>query len=158
MRLARPARQGGGPEPHVHDCQDTCPLVAQQIRGALDDLSGGRARRRCAALALSVDPANDTPDQAQAFLLERRVRGYLDFLLGHAARAAAGVARVRLRPADRRAGAQLLRGADRQRGRQRVGFPVNYLTPEALAHDLELLLRTPQRGRSSRREIRDREL
>jgi hypothetical protein len=26
-------------------------------------------------------------------------------------------------------------------GRQRIGFPVSFLTPEALAHDLRLLVR-----------------
>ncbi len=33
--------------PMYTTCEDTCPLVAQQIRGALDDLSGDRARARC---------------------------------------------------------------------------------------------------------------
>ena len=31
-------------------------------------------------------------------------------------------------------------------GRQRVGFPVNFLTPEALAHDLRLLVREATRS------------
>ena len=62
-------------------CQDTCPLTAQQVRGALDDLSGDQ-REGVRGLALSVDPANDTADSARRFLVERRVSGYLDFLLG----------------------------------------------------------------------------
>ncbi|MEA2385586.1 MAG: hypothetical protein QOH72_5557, partial [Solirubrobacteraceae bacterium] len=37
-------------------CRDTCPLTATQIRGALDDLG-----RDVPALAVSVDPVNDTP-------------------------------------------------------------------------------------------------
>jgi len=37
-------------------CRDTCPLTATQIRGALDDLKAPPP-----ALAVSVDPVNDTP-------------------------------------------------------------------------------------------------
>ncbi len=120
-------------------CQDTCPLTAQQVRGALDDLSGAQ-RNDVRALALSVDPANDTADSARRFLLERRVSGYLDFLLGP---------RSELQPVWRDYG--FAPQTDKQehnsyvvlidkRGRQRVGFPVDYLTPEDLAHDIRVLL------------------
>ena len=124
--------------PMYATCDETCPVSAQQIRGALDDLSGAE-RERIRAFALSVDPANDTPDRAQEFLLNRRLRGYLDFLLG---------TRRELQPVWREYGfapqteerehnsyVVLLDG----KGRQRVGFPVSFLTPEALAHDLRLL-------------------
>jgi len=120
-------------------CEDTCPLTAQQVRGALDDLSDDQ-RGEVRALALSVDPANDTPDSARKFLVERRVSGYLDFLLG---------AHSDLEPVWRDYGfapqtkeqehnsyVVLIDGS----GRQRVGFPVDYLTPEHLAHDIEVLL------------------
>jgi protein SCO1 len=120
-------------------CQDTCPLTAQQVRGALDDLSGAQ-RDNVRALALSVDPANDTADSARRFLVERRVSGYLDFLLGP---------RSELQPVWRDYG--FAPQTDKQehnsyvvlidkRGRQRVGFPVDYLTPEDLAHDIRVLL------------------
>ncbi len=126
--------------PTYATCDETCPVTAQQIRGALDDLSAPE-RARIRAFALSVDPANDTPDRAQEFLLSRRLRGYLDFLLG---------TRRELQPVWREYGfapqtkerehnsyVVLLDGE----GRQRVGFPVSFLTPEALAHDLRLLVR-----------------
>ena len=121
-------------------CEESCPVAAQQIRGALDDLEPGE-RERVRAFALSVDPANDTPDSAQEFLLSRRVRGYLDYLLG---------TRRELQPVWREYGFAP-QTEDREHnsyvvlldgdGRQRVGFPVSFLTPEALAHDIELLLR-----------------
>jgi protein SCO1/2 len=57
-------------------CEDTCPVTATQIRGALDDLG-----RDVPALAVSVDPARDTPERARAFLVRRRVRGRIRFLL-----------------------------------------------------------------------------
>lgn len=43
-------------------CEDTCPLTAQQIRGALDDLG-----EDVPVLAFSVDPANDTPEVLRAY-------------------------------------------------------------------------------------------
>jgi protein SCO1 len=121
-------------------CQDTCPLTAQQIRGALDDLSGDE-REGVRALALSVDPANDDADSARRFLVERRVSGYLDFLLGP---------RSELQPVWRDYGfAPQTKEEEHnsyvvlidKRGRQRVGFPVDHLTPEDLAHDIRVLLR-----------------
>ncbi|MGH2979585.1 MAG: SCO family protein [Solirubrobacterales bacterium] len=128
--------------PTYTTCEESCPVAVQQVRGAIDDLDAGD-RDRVRAFALSVDPDNDTPDRAQEFLLSRRVRGYLDYLLG---------TRRELQPVWRKYGfapqtetrehnsyVVLLDGS----GRQRVGFPVQFLTPEALAHDIELLLRRP---------------
>jgi protein SCO1/2 len=125
--------------PMYTTCTDTCPLVSQQIRAALLDLSSSE-REQVAALALSVDPANDTPENAKRFLSKRRVDPYLDFLLG---------SRGDLEPIWRAYGfspqtEKLEHNSyvvliDR-RGRQRVGFPVSFLTPEALAHDLRLLV------------------
>jgi protein SCO1/2 len=131
--------------PTYATCAETCPVAAQQIRGALDDLSA-EERERIRAFALSVDPANDTPERAQEFLLERRLRGYLGYLLG---------TRRELQPVWREYGfapqtekrehnahVVLLDGE----GRQRIGFPIQFLTPEALAHDLRLLVREAARG------------
>jgi protein SCO1 len=127
--------------PTYATCDESCPIAVQQVRGAIDDLAGDD-RDRVRAFALSVDPDNDTPDKAQAFLLERRVRGYLDYLVG---------TRRELQPVWREYGFApqtdtqehnsyivLLDG----KGRQRVGFPLQYVTPEALTHDIELLLRS----------------
>jgi protein SCO1 len=127
--------------PTYTTCDESCPIAVQQVRGAIDDLEAGD-RERVRAFALSVDPDNDTPQKAQAFLLNRRVRGYLDYLLG---------TRRELQPVWREYGfapqtetqehnsyVVLLDGD----GRQRVGFPIQYVTPEALRHDIELLLRS----------------
>src|SRR3954462_13956097 len=58
-------------------CRDTCPLTATQIRGALDDLD-----RDVPALAVSVDPVNDTPERARRFLFKRGLgRDRMRFLL-----------------------------------------------------------------------------
>src|SRR3954451_25070385 len=47
-------------------CRDTCPVTAQQVRGALDQVG----RRRAAALFVSVDPPRDTPSTAARFLTD----------------------------------------------------------------------------------------
>ena len=123
-------------------CQDTCPIAASQILGALEDL--GPAGEDVAALAVSVDPANDTPARARKFLLDRRLTGRMRFALGEEAQ---------LRPVWRAYGIQP-QGDDPEardfehsarvvvideRGFQRVAFPLGELTPPALAHDIRLL-------------------
>lgn len=119
-------------------CEDTCPLAADQIRGALDTLG-----HDVPALAISVDPANDTTGQARRFLLKRRLTGRLRFLLGD---------RRTLAPIWKAYGIAPQKGAfdhsayvlliDRA-GRQRIGFPVSKVTPEALAHDIAKLEEEP---------------
>jgi protein SCO1 len=126
--------------PMYTTCQDTCPLVAQQIQDALLDLPAA-TRSRVRALALSVDPQNDTPESARKFLRTRLVSRYLDFLLG---------SQADLRPIWKQFGFSP-QTDDREhnsyvvlidkRGNQRVGFPVDFLTPESLAHDIRLLVR-----------------
>ena len=131
--------------PTYATCDETCPVAAQQIRGALDDLSEAE-RSRIRAFALSVDPDNDTPRAAQAFLLDRRLRGYLDYLLGTRRELAPVWREYGFAPqTDEREHNSYVLLLDGE-GRQRVGFPVNYLTPEALAHDLRLLVREAARG------------
>jgi protein SCO1/2 len=117
-------------------CRDTCPALVDQIRGALDD-----AGADVPVLAVSVDPANDTPARARRFLNDRRMTGRARFLLGDEHALAPvwrgyGVAPQR-GALDHSATVVLVDGA----GRQRVGFPYDQLTPEALAHDIRKLER-----------------
>jgi protein SCO1/2 len=116
-------------------CRDTCPLTATQIRGALDDLD-----RPPPALAVSVDPANDTPERAREFLFKRGLgHDRMRFLLGRRDQLAPIWASYGIRPQgkafDHSAYVLLI---DRH-GRQRIGFPVEQLTPEGLAHDIRRL-------------------
>ena len=115
-------------------CEDTCPGQVQSIRGALDDLG-----RDVPVIGVSVDPANDTPPRARAFVLEQSMTGRMDFLLGSRAALARlwdafGIAPQR-HGRDHSAYTVVV---DAQ-GRQRVGFPVSQLTPRRLAHDLARL-------------------
>jgi protein SCO1/2 len=116
-------------------CRDTCPLTATQIRGALDDLG-----RDVPALAVSVDPVNDTPERARQFLFKRGLaQDRMRFLLGSRAQLQPVWKAYGIRPQgaafDHSAYVLLI---DRQ-GRQRIGFPVQELTPEGLAHDIRRL-------------------
>ena len=117
-------------------CEDTCPIQAQTVRGALDDLG-----HDVPALAIAVDPPNDTPQSARKFLAEQRVTGRIDFVLG---------SRAQLRPLWKGYGVRPQRVTEEHAARitlvdahgiQRVGYPGSEATPERLAHDLALLER-----------------
>jgi len=121
-------------------CEDSCPLVAQQVRGAIDDLSA-EERKQVVAHAISVDPVGDTSQSAKSFLVDRRVSGYLDFLLGDRAELAPVWREFGFAPQlDSREHNSYVVLLNKQ-GYQRVGFPIEHLTPEGLRHDIELLLR-----------------
>ena len=57
-------------------CQDSCPVTASTIRGALDQLG-----HDVPVYAVSVDPANDTPNSARVFMSQNHVTGRMHFLL-----------------------------------------------------------------------------
>jgi protein SCO1/2 len=115
-------------------CRDVCPLTAQQIRIALDQVGAD-----VPTLAVSVDPANDTPLNAKRFLAKQSLTGRMRFLLGDRAQLAPVWKSYFIQPQgtafDHSAYVLLI---DR-RGVQRVGWPVDQLRPEGLAHDLRLL-------------------
>ena len=53
-------------------CKDTCPLVVQQLSQGIGEL-----RHTIPAVAISVDPAQDTPANVKAFLVKEQVVGQL---------------------------------------------------------------------------------
>jgi protein SCO1/2 len=118
-------------------CQDTCPVTASTVRGALDQLG-----QDVPAYAISVDPANDTPASARAFLSRNHLTGRMRFLLRPETTLQQVWTTFGIRPQERElehtAYVVLLDGT----GRQRVGFPVDKVTPEGLAHDVRALLRS----------------
>src|SRR4051812_8564021 len=138
-RRARVGAPGSGPSIvtflYTH-CQDTCPVTASTVRGAMDQVG-----RDIPAYAVSVDPANDTPASARAFLSRNHLTGRMRFLLSPGTTLQQVWTTFGIKPEDRdsehTAYVVLLDGT----GRQRVGFPVDKLTPEGLAHDVRMLLR-----------------
>ena len=115
-------------------CEDTCPLTAQQIRGALDRLG-----RDVPVLAISVDPRGDTPLHVKRFLVRQHLIGRMRYLVGTRAQLALVWRRYGIRPQgdgfEHTASTVIVDGA----GRQRVGYLTDQLTPEALADDLRTL-------------------
>ena len=119
-------------------CGATCVVIAQQIRGALDEL--GRA---VPVLLISADPAADTPARVGRFLSRVSLSGRVSYLSGspaqlravwrgfHVVGASADHAAF-----ERTASVFLIDRA----GRQRVIYQLQQLTPEALAHDVRKLL------------------
>ncbi|HSZ12663.1 MAG TPA: SCO family protein [Solirubrobacteraceae bacterium] len=126
-------------------CGDTCAVIAQQIRGALDELQSEHARAP-AVLMVSADPAADTAPRVRAFLSEASLTGRAQFLTGTPAQLRAVWRAYRVKPAS--AGARLfaeyasvllIDGA----GEERVLFESEELTPEALSHDVGKLYGDP---------------
>lgn len=62
-------------------CTEACPIVAAEIGRALDLLPAG-SRGQVAALAISVDPDEDTPRRVRSFLRRQRAERALDYLIG----------------------------------------------------------------------------
>jgi len=115
-------------------CRDTCPLLADQVRAALDRLGAAGP----AAVAISVDPAGDTAQSARRFLRAHDLSGRMRFLLGTRERLQPVWRAFGIRPQGARAHSAWVVLLDRE-GRQRIGFPADQLTPEDLAHDARLL-------------------
>jgi protein SCO1/2 len=115
-------------------CQDACPLTAQQIRGALDELG-----HDVPVLAISVDPVGDTRPHVQRFLVKQRLTGRMRYLVGTRAQLAPVWRAYGVQPQGRgyehTASTVIVDGS----GRQRVGYLSDQLTPEGLADDLRAL-------------------
>jgi protein SCO1 len=119
-------------------CGSPCVVIAQQIRGALDELG-----RSVPVLVISADPAADTPSSVRRFLRHVSLSGRVRWLSGSPAQLRPLWHAFRVPPASagrtafaRSASVFLI---DRQ-GMERVIFQLEQLTPEALSHDLRKLL------------------
>jgi len=119
-------------------CGSPCVVIAQQIRGALDELG-----RSVPVLVISADPAADTPSSVRRFLRHVSLSGRVRWLSGSPAQLRPLWHAFRVPPAS--AGrAAFARSASvfliDRRGMERLIFQLEQLTPEALSHDLRKLL------------------
>jgi protein SCO1/2 len=119
-------------------CGSACVVIAQQIRGALDEL-----RKAVPVLVITADPAADTPSSVMRFLRQVSLSGRVHWLSGSAAQLSRVWHAFRVLPASagraafaRTASVFLI---DRS-GHERVIFQLEQLTPEALSHDVRKLL------------------
>jgi protein SCO1/2 len=122
-------------------CGDTCIVIGEQIRGALNELEEEHAREP-AVLIVSADPAADSAANVRRFLARVSLTGRVQYLSGTPSRLrsiwrAYGVkpASVGARRFDEYAPVLLLDPA----GRKRVLFESEELTPEGLSHDIRKL-------------------
>ena len=117
-------------------CQNSCPAMAQVVKGALNDLGSD-----VPALAVAVDPPRDNAERARKFLSTQRVIGRLDFVLGSRAQLQPVWKGFAIQPQSVSQEHQARFTLVDKRGFQRIGFPGGRATPEAIAHDVALLER-----------------
>lgn len=61
-------------------CTESCPIIASQIARTLERFPPDRLRQ-VAAIAISTDPEEDTPEAVQSFLAKNRAQDFLRYLV-----------------------------------------------------------------------------
>jgi protein SCO1/2 len=123
-------------------CHGACPLMVEQIKGALNELPA--EGRGVPAIGVSVAPWEDTRAHRAKFLAQHEMTGRLEYLNGSRSALARVWHAYAMRPVegngkiDDHSTFVLLID---KRGIERVGFAVSELTPEGLAHDIQVLQR-----------------
>jgi protein SCO1 len=119
-------------------CGGTCIVIAEQIRGALDELGAEHARVP-AVLIVSADPAADSPAHVRSFLSEVSLSGRVQYLSGSRAQLRSVWRAYGIKPAsvgrskfDEYAPVLLIDPS----GEKRVLFESEELTPEGVSHDV----------------------
>ncbi|MGP0103260.1 MAG: SCO family protein [Solirubrobacteraceae bacterium] len=122
-------------------CGDTCIVIGQQIRGALNELEEEHVRTP-AVVIVSADPTADSPAHVRSFLSQVSLTGRVRYLTGPLSRLRSIWRAYDVKPAsvgarefDEYAPVLLLDPS----GRKRVLFESEELTPEALSHDVRKL-------------------
>ena len=125
-------------------CGATCIVIAQQIRGALDELP-----HPVPVLLVSVDPHADTPARVSRFLAQVSLTGRVHYLTGSLSQLRPVWSAYGIDPASIASASASARSAQIEsstgvllidtRGFERVLFAVEQLTPEALVHDIRRL-------------------
>jgi protein SCO1/2 len=117
-------------------CKETCPIAAQMIRGALDDL-----RHPVPALAISVDPFRDTEASARTFLAKADMSKRMRFVLGTRRQLLPIWHGFAVQPELKNIEHQALITLVDRKGIQRVAVGIDQTSPEKLAHDIGVLER-----------------
>jgi protein SCO1 len=123
-------------------CRDVCPIIAASLSQVLHELTA-RERSSVRVIAVSVDPAGDTPAAVKAFIRLHRLPSQFHYVSGTPTDLkrvwqAYNVLSIRRNAevVDHSAPTLLID----ERGRPRVYYDANVST-EAVVHDVRLLLR-----------------
>ena len=121
-------------------CPDVCPLTVGKLRAGLDDL--GAKARDTHVVAVSVDPAGDTPRAVRRFVRRHHMEGRMTYLIGSRSELAPvwrayGIS-VKGGPEDRAVGhGSWTYGID-GKGRRQLLYGQDFKAAE-IAHDVPLL-------------------
>jgi cytochrome oxidase Cu insertion factor (SCO1/SenC/PrrC family) len=113
------------------DCR-TCALVAQQIRGALDELGSSPT---VSTIFVSTDPRADTRARVTRFLAAASLSGRAVYLTGSPQNLERVWGAYHVRATEDGTTVLLIDRA----GAERVAFGIEQITPEGLAHDIRQL-------------------
>jgi cytochrome oxidase Cu insertion factor (SCO1/SenC/PrrC family) len=126
-------------------CREACPIIAEQIRQAFGRLSPNE-RADTVAVAISVQPEDDTAETVRAFLRRHRVDGTLRYLIGTEAELRPVWSGFQVLPALDSGSADIHSAPVRIYDRGGVWVSTQHagadLTPGNLAHDVRLALET----------------
>jgi len=122
-------------------CHDACPLMVEQIKGALNLLPDAGAG--VPAIGVSADPSEDTVARRRAFLAKHEMTGRLAFVNGPEATMRPIFKAYAIQPVTPKIDHSTFVILIDKHGLERVGFAADELTPEALAHDIRVLQREP---------------
>ncbi|HEY2316923.1 MAG TPA: SCO family protein [Solirubrobacteraceae bacterium] len=120
-------------------CHDTCPFMVEQIKGALNDLPGDG--RDVPTIGVSVAPAEDTVHNRDAFLAKHQMTGRLQFVSGPTPAMRRVWHAYSIQPVTPKIDHSTFVLLIDKHGYERVGYPADQLTPEALAHDIRVMQR-----------------
>lgn len=120
-------------------CGKVCIVLAQQIRGALDELG-----RSVPVLAVSTDPAADTQARTRRFLSEVSLTARMQYLTGPQRLLSSiwrsyGITSTNASKVNLSDGTALVLLIDKL-GRERISFLLEQLTPEGLSTQVRRLL------------------
>jgi protein SCO1 len=118
----------------------TCVLVANQVRGALDE---AETTSGVATIFVSTDPHADTRASVSRFLSETSLSGHVEYLSGTPQELqpiwkAYAIPPVSAGKSASEEGSTVI--LIDHNGAERVGFGLEQITPESLAHDIRLLV------------------
>jgi protein SCO1 len=122
-------------------CQDDCPFMVEQIKGALNEMPG--SGQGIPTIGVSVAPNEDTAANRRKFLTVHRMNDRIAFVNGPMSLMRRIWHSYAVAPGAGVHGHSAVVVLVDKKGVERVGFGGAQITPEELAHDLRVLQAEP---------------